>query len=622
MSSSARKTGTFGLSLAALGVAFGDIGTSPIYALSASTTAGGTTPQDIIGVASLVFWTLTIVVSLKYMLIVLRADNHGEGGVLALFALLPNRIRHARSGSKYVPLFFIMLLAAGFLFADGMITPAISVLSAVEGLGSISPQLSSLAVPLTVIILVVLFAFQFKGTAGLGKVFGPVMLLWFVTLAAFGVLSVVQTPEVFVGLNPEYAVEFIARHGWYTLVVMSSVILCVTGCESLYADLGHFGKRPIRLSWFAVVNSALILSYFGQAGVALRDPESIPTLFFSQAGDQASLVYLVIISTFATVFASQALISGVASLGNQAMQLGLLSRMRVVHTSREHAGQIYIPLVNMLLAFGSIALVLAFESSAALGGAYAFCIAGVMLTTTTALFWISRERWGWKPWLTIPVLSVFLLFDIAFVVATSTKIPHGAWLPILVGYIVASIMWIWRKGRIQMDSVLGKMSMHWSEIEHHRAEHDVALLPLTGIYLSALPNVVPQALEEQVHLMKAMPEKIVILNIAGTTEPFSRQKPKIERLSNYATRVTLYSGFMDMRNVPRSLRTKELEKCFSEKESIYFLSNRTFTARHNSKLNRIERLIFTMMHRNSSSVGSYFSLPTRRVATFSVTLEI
>lgn len=620
--STARKTGTIGLSLGALGVAFGDIGTSPIYALNASITAGGMTTDDIIGVASLVFWTLTIVVSIKYMLIVLRADNHGEGGVLALFALLPDRIRHARSGSKYVPLFFVMLLAAAFLFADGMITPAISVLSATEGLGSISPQLGSLAVPLTVIILVVLFAFQFKGTSKLGNVFGPVMLLWFFTLGAFGLLSVVQTPEVLVGLNPLLAIEFIARHGWYTLVVMSSVILCVTGCESLYADLGHFGKRPIRLSWFAVVNFALILSYFGQAGVALRDPATIPTLFFSQAGDQGSLVFLVILSTFATVFASQALISGVASLGNQAMQLGLLSRMRVVHTSREHFGQIYIPLINSMLAFGSIALVLAFESSAALGGAYAFCIAGVMLTTTIALFWISRERWGWKPWLTVPVLSIFLLFDIAFVASTSTKIPHGAWLPILVGYVVASIMWIWRKGRIQMDTVLGKMSMAWSEVEEHRAAHDVAMLPLTGVYLSALPDVVPQALEEQIHLMRAMPEKIVVLNIASTTEPFSRKKPVIERINEYTTRVTLYSGFMDVRNVPRSLRTKELEQIFQEKDAVYFISNRTFTARHNSKLNKIERLIFTMMHRNSSSVSGYFSLPTRRVATFSVTLEI
>lgn len=622
MSSTARKTGTIGLSLGALGVAFGDIGTSPIYALSASTTAGGSTPEDIIGVASLVFWTLTIVVSIKYMLIVLRADNHGEGGVLALFALLPSRIRHARSGSKYVPLFFIMLLAAAFLFADGMITPAISVLSATEGLGSISPQLGALAVPLTVVILIVLFSFQFKGTADLGKVFGPIMLVWFLTLGTFGLLSVVQTPEVFVGLNPVYAIEFIVRHGWYTLIVMSSVILAVTGCESLYADLGHFGKRPLRVGWFAVVNFALILSYFGQAGVALRNPAAIPTLFFSQAGDQASLVYLVIISTFATVFASQALISGVASLGNQAMQLGLLSRMRVIHTSREHYGQIYIPLINMMLAVGSILLVIAFESSVSLGAAYAFCISAVMLTTTTALFWISRERWGWKPWLTVPVLSVFLLFDIAFVVSSSTKIPHGAWLPLLVGYIVASIMWIWRKGRIQMDTVLGKMSMPWEEVEQHRNAHDVALLPLTGVYLSALPNVVPQALEEQVHLMRAMPEKIVVLNIASTPEPFSRKKPKVETVNDYTTRVTLYSGFMDMRNVPRSLRTKELAKVFDEKEAVYFISNRTFTARHNSKLNKIERLIFTMMHRNSSAVTGFFSLPTRRVATFSVTLEI
>ncbi|MFM6974177.1 MAG: KUP/HAK/KT family potassium transporter [Agromyces sp.] len=622
MSTSNRKTGTLGLSIAALGVAFGDIGTSPLYALSQSARAGGSDAANVIGVASLVFWTLTIVVSIKYMLVVLRADNHGEGGVLALFALLPDRIRHARSGSKYVPLFFIMLLAAAFLFADGMLTPAISVLSATEGLGSIAPSLGTLAVPLTVVILAGLFAFQFRGTAFLGKVFGPIMLVWFGTLATFGVLSLVQSPEVLAGLNPLYALGFIERHGWYTLIVMSSVILAVTGCESLYADLGHFGKRPVRLSWFLVVNTALILSYFGQAGVAVRNPDTIPTLFFSQASTPESLIFLVILSTVATIIASQALISGVASLANQAMQLGLLSRMRVVHTSREHYGQIYVPLINLMLALGSIALVIIFESSEALAGAYAFCIAGVMLTTTTALFWVSRERWGWKPWMTVPALSVFLLFDIAFVVSTSTKIPHGAWLPMLIGYIVASIMWIWRKGRHQMEAKLEKMSMSWKEVEEHRRAYDVALLPLTGIYLSALPEVVPQALEEQINLMRAMPEKIVVLNIASSPEPFSRRKPDIEQVTEYITRVTLYSGFMDTRNVPRSLRTKELERYFDEKEAVYFVSNRAFSARVNSKLNKVERLIFTMMHRNSSPVTTYFSLPTRRVATFSVTLEI
>ncbi|HLP22885.1 MAG TPA: KUP/HAK/KT family potassium transporter [Microbacteriaceae bacterium] len=622
MSSTARKTGTVGLSFAALGVVFGDIGTSPIYALSESASAGGSSPQDIIGVASLVFWTLTIVVSFKYMMIVLRADNHGEGGTLALFALLPARIRHARSGSKYVPLFFIMLLAAAFLFADGMLTPAISVLSATEGLGAISPALGHLAVPLTVVILILLFGFQFRGTAFLGRVFGPVMLIWFGTLATFGLLSIVQSPEVLAGLNPVEAITFIGRHGWYTLIVMSSVILAVTGCESLYADLGHFGKRPLRLSWVSIVNTALVLSYFGQAGVAVRNPEHIEQLFFSQAADPVSLIFLVVISTLAAIIASQALISGVASLANQAMQLGLLSRMRVVHTSRDHSGQIYVPLINLIVAIGSITLVVVFESSKALAGAYAFCIAGVMLTTTVALFWVAHERWGWKRRVMVPVLSVFLVFDLAFVVSTSTKIPHGAWLPILIGYIVASIMWIWRKGRHQMEAKLEKMSMSWTEVEEHRRAFDVALLPLTGVYLSALPAVVPQALEEQINLMRAMPERIIVLNIESTNDPYSRKKANIEHVTEYITRVTLYSGFMDVRNVPRSLRTKELEKIFDEREAVYFVSNRAFTARVNSKLNKIERLIFTMMHRNSSPVTTFFSLPTRRVATFSVTLEI
>lgn len=519
-------------------------------------------------------------------------------------------------------MFFIMLLAAAFLFADGLLTPAISVLSATEGLGSIAPQLRELAVPLTVVILAVLFAFQFRGSGFLGTVFGPVMIVWFLSLAGFGLANLLQAPEALQALNPAFALEYIGRHGWFTLIVMSGVILAVTGCESLYADMGHFGRLPIRISWFGLVNISLILSYFGQAALALRSPESIPTLFFSQAATPLLTVYLVLISTVATIIASQALITGVASLANQAMQLGLLSRMRVVHTSREHYGQIYVPLVNIMLAVGSISLVVAFESSAALAGAYAFAIAGTMLVTTIALFWISRERWGWKPWLTVPILGIFLIFDISFFAATSTKLLHGAWLPLLIGFVVASIMWIWRKGRHAMEAKLEKMSISWSAVDEHRAAGDIAILPLTGIYLSALQDVVPQALEEQLTLMRSIPEKIVILNITTTQEPFTRKPPTVDVINDYTTRITLYSGFMDVRNVPRSLRAKSLGPYLNEKEAVYFVSSRAFTKKHNSKLNAVERLIFTTMHRNSSPVTTFFSLPTRRVATLSVTLEI
>lgn len=615
--------GTLFLSLGALGVAFGDIGTSPIYALSTAIKDGGRGVDDVVGVASLVIWTLTIVVSVKYLLVVVRADNHGEGGALALFAQLPARIRHARPGTKYVPLFFLMLLAAAFLFADGLITPAISVLSAVEGLSTINTAWTSLEVPITVVILALLFALQARGTGFIGKIFGPVMVFWFGTLAVLGLGAIVATPEALKAINPVYAAEFIGRHGLFTLFVMASVILAVTGSESLYADLGHFGRRPIRISWFSLVFPALLLSYLGQAAKAISDPTNIDTLFFSLSGDNVGVrIYLVLLSTAATIIASQALISGVGSIANQSMQLGLLTRMRVVHTSSKYYGQIYVPLINLILALGSISLVVAFGSSAALASAYAFATAGTMLITTIALFWVSRERWHWKRRYTVSLLSLFLLFDITFVLSTSTKLLHGAWLPLVVGFVVASIMWIWRKGRLVMEAKLAQLSISWDDVVAHRASEDVAIIPMTGIYLSALPNVVPQALEEQVTLMRNMPETIVVLNIASTPEPYNRKPALIEKVNDFTTRITLYSGFMDNRDVPRSLRNREIAKIFSEKDAVYFVSKRDFTDKNKSSLNKIERLIFSSMHRNASAIDHFLKLPSRRVATISVTLEI
>jgi KUP system potassium uptake protein len=438
--------GLIPLALGALGVVFGDIGTSPIYAFNESAKHGDGSDADVLGVVSLIFWTLTVVVSIKYLVVVLRADNHGEGGVLALFSLLPEKIRTARKGG-YAAIVFMMLIAAAFLFADGLLTPAISVLSATEGLGAINPDLATFAVPATVVILIVLFVIQFRGTNFVGKIFGPVMLVWFVVIGGLGLYQVILNPRALGGLSPVYAVEFVGHHGLNTFIIMASVILAVTGAEALYADLGHFGKRPIRVAWFGVVAVCLVLSYLGQAALVLRNPLARGNAFFGQVEGQWPTIVLVVLATLATIIASQALISGVASLTNQAIRIGLISRMKVVHTSREHAGQIYVPLVNALLGFGSVVLVIIFESSAALAGAYAFAIAGTMLITTVALFWVARGTWKWSAWTSIPLLGLFLVFDITFLLATSTKIPEGAWLPLAIGFAIASVMWIWRKGR-------------------------------------------------------------------------------------------------------------------------------------------------------------------------------
>jgi KUP system potassium uptake protein len=608
------------LSLGALGVVYGDIGTSPIYAFKESAHAAGSTRDDILGIVSLVFWTLTIVVSIKYLLVVLRADNHGEGGVLALFALLPQRIREARKGTK-AAIVFMMLLAASLLFADGLLTPAISVLSATEGMGSINPDLAQYAVPATVVILLVLFVFQFRGTGFLGTIFGPVMLLWFITIAVFGVMQLAQNTDALLGLNPAYAIEYIANHGWFTLIVMSSVILAVTGAEALYADLGHFGKSPIRTSWFLVVNTSLVLCYLGQAALVLREPKMAENPFFGLAPTEGAVIYLVLLSTVATIIASQALISGVASIASQAIQLGLIARMKVIHTSDKHAGQIYVPFVNAVVGIGAIALVIIFETSSALAGAYAFAIAGTMLITTIALFWVALENWKWRPYLAIPLLSVFLIIDLAFVISTSTKIFKDAWVPLLIGFIVASIMWIWRKGRYLLNEMLTNETMTWKKVDQLRAGNKISVTKSVGIYLAANPSLVPQALESQIKALKSMPEKIVMVHVVTTEQPYSKEKPLYIDLSDYLARVTVFSGFMETTDLPRALRSKHVREHFDEKEATYFVATRKFVNPHDGDLNKVEDLIFSAMHRNSESASDYFKLPAGRVITISVSME-
>jgi len=611
------QPGLLPLSLGALGVVFGDIGTSPIYAFNESVSAGGAGNANTLGVVSLIFWTLTVVVSVKYLMVVLRADNHGEGGVLALFALLPEKIRKARKG-KYAVIVFMMLLAAAFLFADGLLTPAISVLSATEGLANINPALAGYAVPATVVILLVLFVFQYRGSGFFGGVFGPVMLVWFLLIGGLGLYQVILNPASVAGLNPIYAIEFIGSHGWSTLIVMSSVILSVTGAEALYADLGHFGKRPIRVSWFGVVAVSLVLSYLGQAALIMRKPELAGNAFFGQVEGQWPSIIFVLIATAATIIASQALITGVASIASQAIRLGLIARMKIVHTNEHHYGQTYVPFVNILLGVGSISLVIIFGSSTALAGAYAFAIAGTMLITTMALFWVAATRWQWKRYFMIPLLGLFLIFDITFVVATSTKLQDGAWLPLLIGFVVASIMWIWRKGRTILNDRLQRSATSWKRVDAARTSPAVAITPGTGIYLSAFWGIVPQSLEEQIRVLHSMPEKIVVVNLEILEKPHARQKPKFSNPSEYLTLVTIYVGFMDATNLPRSLRSKSLVGVVDEKDATYFVASRKFVKTPEASMNRFEHLIFDAMHRNSSLASDYFRLPGGRVITISV----
>ena len=610
------------LSLGALGVVYGDIGTSPIYALNESVHAGGTSVSAILGVLSLVFWTLMLVVSVKYLLLVLSADNRGEGGVLALLALMPSKIRNATKGG-FGFMVFCLLMAAAFIFADGLLTPAISVLSAAEGLKSIDASWGVYAVPLTVVILAVLFTFQFKGTQLIGNIFGPVMAVWFLTIGGLGLFHLSLNLSALQALNPLYAIDFIATNQWHTLFVMSSVILAVTGAEALYADLGHFGKAPIRIGWFGLVGISLVLNYFGQGALMLRDHSMIGNSFFGMVSGQLGSILLFGITTVATVIASQALISGVASLASQAIQLGLLPRLKVNHTNEGHRGQIYVPLVNALMFAGSIGLVLIFESSAALAGAYTFAIAGTMLITTVAMYFVALEKWKLSKFVIVPVFGAFAIMDLVFVVATSTKVVTGAWLPMLIGFCLGSMMWIWRKGRRVLNYRLMDEDMTIAQIERMRAKgKKVTVSKGTGLYLSAVKDAVPQALQQQIRVLHSMPEKIIFVNVETIDDPISHEPPKYEQINEFMGRVTLKAGFMEARNLPRALKSKAVADYFDEKEAIYYVTERTLVQSHNGDLNRIEEMVFDTLHRNASTASRYFKLPAHRVITFNVSVEI
>jgi KUP system potassium uptake protein len=615
-----KKTSLGVLTLGALGVVFGDIGTSPIYALRESLNTAGTAIYDIYGVVSLLFWSLMIIVSLKYLAFVLRADNQGEGGILSLFALLPQRIRNARSGSKYLFVMF-MLLGTSLLVADGMLTPAISVLSATEGLAEINPSFGHLAVPITVAILIALFSVQFKGSQSIGKVFGPIVLLWFVTIAYFGFLKVQTNTDVLKALLPTYAIEYIAHHGFHTLIILSSVILAITGAEALYADLGHFGKRAIRIGWFVVVAPALILNYLGQAVLVLENPEEERNLFFALAPNDHLRIFLVILATLATIIASQALITGVASLSRQAVRLGLLPRFRIIHTSKEFAGQIYVPAVNLIVGIGSIFLVINFKTSSALAGAYSFAISATMLMTTIAFAYVANEKLKWRKRSLVLILPIFLVVDLAFFLATVTKILKGAWVPLLIGAAITYLMWVWRTGQKALEAAMKEQDISWSEIEENISSGIVSVLPDTGIYLSTSALKVPQALVAQIRNLHSCPQKILIVSVIQGDVPVVTAKPTLKEVNHRVSQLYVWVGFSQDINIQEAIRThvmspEEEEKC------TYYLADRKFVESPQGQLRGYTEKTFSILHRNSARASTYFGLPESRVITLGSQMDL
>jgi KUP system potassium uptake protein len=620
MSSTSHKSSLGMLTLGALGVVFGDIGTSPIYALRESLNTAGSTVYDIYGVVSLLFWSLMIIVSIKYLAFVLRADNNGEGGILSLFALLPGRIKNATKGPKYIFVLF-MLLGTALLVADGMLTPAISVLSATEGLSDINESLGNLAVPLTVFSLIALFAIQFKGSESIGKVFGPIVLVWFATIGYFGFLKIQTRPEVLKALLPSYAVEYVIHHGFHTLIILSSVILAITGAEALYADLGHFGKRAIRLGWFVVVAPALVLNYLGQAVLVLENPKEDGNLFFALAPNNSLRIFLVILATLATIIASQALITGVASLSRQAVRLGLLPRLRIIHTSKEVAGQIYVPAVNIIVGIGSVFLVINFKTSSALAGAYSFAISATMLMTTMAFGFVAVEKLKWKKRSLAILLPTFLIVDTAFFLATVTKIFKGAWVPLLIGAAITYIMWVWRTGQRALAAAMKEQDISWDEIETAIHSGNVSVLPDTGIYLSTTALKVPQALVAQIKNLHSCPKKILIVSVIQGDVPVVTAKPMLKEVNPRVDQLYVWVGFSQDIDIQKAI-IENVMSAEEEADCTYYLADRKFIESPAGQLKGNTEKTFSILHRNSARASTYFGLPESRVITLGSQMDL
>jgi KUP system potassium uptake protein len=565
------------LSLAALGIVYGDIGTSPLYAVRESfLPAPGVrpTPQNVLGVLSLIFWSLVLVISVKYLVFILRADNRGEGGILALTSLVTPA--HAMRGGRW-GLILLGLFGTALLYGDGMITPAISVLSAVEGLEVLTPALAPYVIPVTIAILAALFYFQSHGTAGVGRVFGPITLLWFATLAALGVWHIVRTPAVLGAVVPTHAVRFFVANGWHGFLVLGSVFLVVTGGEALYADMGHFGRRPIRLAWFAVVLPALLLNYLGQGALLMRDPSAVENPFYRMAPSWA-LIPVVAIATAATVIASQALISGAFSLTLQAVQLGYAPRVQIDHTSARERGQIYIPSVNWALMASCIALVLGFRSSTNLAAAYGVAVTTTMAITTLLFYFVARERWHWGVARAGLVTGGFLAIDLAFWGANLVKIPHGGWFPLVVGAAVFTLLTTWKKGRLILNERMQERTLPRELFLESLMRHPPHRVPGTSVFMYGSSAGTPPALLHNLKHNRVLHERVVFLTIRTEEVPqvAPEERARVTELGHGLWEVVLRYGFMEDADVPAALLALGYPGLpFGPMETTYFLGRET-----------------------------------------------
>ena len=603
------------LMLGSIGVVYGDIGTSPLYALreavvAASGTATTAAPQAVLGILSLILWALIVVVTLKYVLILLRADNNGEGGTLALMALAQRAV--GKGGGAIV---LLGIISGALFYGDAVLTPALSVLSAIEGIKLVTVTFEHYVVPLTLIILVALFAVQSRGTARVAAFFGPVMCVWFALIAIAAVPQIVRHPEVLLAFNPLYAVSFMIHHGVIGFVTLGAVFLAVTGAEALYADLGHFGKRPIQTAWLFVVLPSLAVNYLGQGALLIGDPKAIENPFFLMFPDWA-LIPMVALATAATVIASQAVITGAYSVTRQAIQLGLLPRFEIRHTSEAHSGQIYIPRVNMLLFLAVMLLVALFRSSSALASAYGIAVTGTMVVTAMMGFVVIWRVWKWSPIAAAALIAPFLFLDITFLAANLFKVFEGGWVPLVLGGVVMLLMYTWRRGSRLLFEKSRKLEFPLADLVAMLEKRPPQRVPGTAVFLTSDPECAPTALMHSLKHYKVLHEKNVILTIESAPTPRidDAERVRMEQLSETFSRVTLRFGFMESPNVPKTLAiARKLGWQFDIMSTSFFLSRRALKPAAHSGMPRWQDLLFIRLSRSANDATDYFQIPTGRV---------
>jgi KUP system potassium uptake protein len=604
------------LMLGSIGVVYGDIGTSPLYALrealiaAGGHTAPGINTEVILGVLSLILWALVIVVTLKYVVILLRADNHGEGGTLALMALAQ---RAVKSGGSVIVL--LGIISGALFYGDAVITPALSVLSAIEGLKLVTTAFDPYVVPLTIVILLMLFAVQSRGTASVATFFGPIMCVWFAVIAIAAIPHIMRHPEVLAAINPVHGINFMLHHGIIGFVTLGAVFLAVTGAEALYADLGHFGKKPIQTAWMFIVLPSLALNYFGQGALVIGDPTALENPFYLMFPDWA-LIPMVVLAALATVIASQAVITGAYSLTRQAIQLGLMPRFEIRHTSEAHSGQIYIPRVNMLLLIAVVLLVLLFKSSSSLASAYGISVTGTMVVTALMGFVVIWKVWKWSAIAAAALIAPFLLIDVTFLTANLLKVFEGGWVPLVLGGVVIMLMYTWRRGSRLLFDKSRKLEFPLADLVAMLEKRPPQRVPGTAVFLTSDPLSAPTALMHSLKHYKVLHEKNVILTIetAPTPRIDPSERVRMEEISATFSKITLRFGFMESPNVPKSLAiARRTGWQFDIMSTSFFLSRRALKPAVHSGMPRWQDHLFIALSRTANDATDYFQIPTGRV---------